>query len=103
MKMIIALFALVAVAVAAPQGEVTVVKSYENDNTGFDNYRYSYELSDGQQKEESGELRTVPGAESPFYVVRGSYTWRDQEGRAYTVTYIADENGFQPNGEHLPK
>ena len=33
---------------------------------------------------------------------RGSYSYTDPEGKVITVTYVADENGFQPQGAHLP-
>lgn len=92
-----------AVAAAAPVEEVVVVKSQENNNIGVDGYQYSYELSNGQNVQESGELRNVPGEDSPVIVVRGSFSYSDPiTGKQYTVTYVADENGFQPSGEHIP-
>ncbi|XP_057334102.1 flexible cuticle protein 12-like [Microplitis mediator] len=103
MKMIIALVALVAVAAAAPVEDVVVVKSQENNNIGVDGYQYSYELSNGQNVEETGELRNVAGEETPVIVVRGSFSYTDPAtGTQYTVTYVADENGFQPTGAHIP-
>ena len=35
-------------------------------------------------------------------VSRGSYSYTDPEGRVLTVTWVADENGFQASGAHLP-
>ena len=32
----------------------------------------------------------------------GSFEYTDPEGGAVRLTYIADENGFQPQGDHLP-
>ena len=34
--------------------------------------------------------------------VRGSYRYKDPEGNDIVVNYIADENGFVPQGAHLP-
>merc|ERR1711909_130762 len=34
-------------------------------------------------------------------VSRGSYSY-ELEGVTYTVNWVADENGFQPTGAHLP-
>ncbi|KAL7734130.1 hypothetical protein ACLKA6_011810 [Drosophila palustris] len=43
------------------------------------------------------------GTEHESQVVHGSYSWVDEKtGEKFTVNYVADENGFQPQGAHLP-
>ncbi|XP_015438771.1 PREDICTED: larval cuticle protein 8-like [Dufourea novaeangliae] len=106
MKTIIAFTVLIAVALAAPavlQPEVLLVKETPSDNVGLGNYNYGYQLSDGQTKEETAEL--VPGGtDGQFLKVRGTFSFVDPiTNVAYTVNYVADENGFHPEGEHLPK
>ena len=32
----------------------------------------------------------------------GSSYWISPEGEKFTLTWTADENGFQPKGDHLP-
>lgn len=34
--------------------------------------------------------------------VEGSFSYSSPEGDTISLTYIADENGFQPQGDHLP-
>lgn len=34
--------------------------------------------------------------------MQGSYTYTGVDGVVYTITYIADENGFRAEGAHLP-
>lgn len=36
-----------------------------------------------------------------FFLAR-SYSYYSPEGELISVTYTADENGFQPQGDHLP-
>ncbi|VEN33843.1 unnamed protein product [Callosobruchus maculatus] len=105
MKTIIALAALVAVAVAAPQSQAdkdAVVLKYDSDNIGIDGYNFSFETSNGISQQETGQLNNA-GSENEAIAVRGSYTFTGPDGVVYTITYIADENGFQPQGAHLPK
>lgn len=62
----------------------------------------SYETSDGVSRDEEAQLKNV-GTEQEALSVRGSYSFVAPDGQTYTVNYIADENGFQPEGAHLPK
>ncbi|XP_011692968.1 PREDICTED: flexible cuticle protein 12-like [Wasmannia auropunctata] len=108
MRTIVALCALVAVALAAPPetrhdySQTVLVKETPLDNIGLDGYQFGYELSDGQTHQESGQLQN-PGQENEALVVRGSYSYVDPETNVrYTVNYVADENGFHPEGAHLP-
>lgn len=44
-----------------------------------------------------------PGSEGQEALVsEGSFSFTSPEGDDFTVTYIADEFGFQPQGDHLP-
>ncbi|XP_030384982.1 larval cuticle protein 65Ag1-like [Scaptodrosophila lebanonensis] len=102
MKFIIVFAALFAVALAAPpsnQGEVQIVRS--DSNVGPESFEYGYETSDGVSASAEGHLNNA-GTENEALAVRGSYTWVDPEGQSHTLTYIADENGFQPQGADIP-
>lgn len=61
----------------------------------------SFETSDGVSRSEQGELRNA-GTENESIAVRGTITWIGADGTPYKIDFIADENGFQPQGAHLP-
>ncbi|VVC96187.1 unnamed protein product, partial [Leptidea sinapis] len=65
-------------------------------------YHYAYETSDGTKAEQDGQV--IPGAvpEEGSLKVSGSYSYIADDGQTYSVSYIADENGFRPIGDHLP-
>ncbi|CAG5015017.1 unnamed protein product [Parnassius apollo] len=60
-----------------------------------DEYTYTFDTSNGIHVNENGTV--INGAS-----VQGSYSYTGDDGKIYSVTYTADENGFQPRGEHLP-
>ncbi|KAH8342515.1 larval cuticle protein 65Ag1-like [Drosophila kikkawai] len=97
---VLAFAALFAVAMAAPAApEATVLRS-ESD-VGPEGYNYALETSDGTSKQEQGQLKNI-GTENEAIAVKGTFSYVGDDGQIYTVNYIADENGFQPSGAHLP-
>ena len=56
-------------------------------------YEYGYETSNGISASEQG----IAGK-----AVQGQAKWTSPEGEAVELTYVADENGYQPQGSHLP-
>lgn len=59
--------------------------------------------SNGIAQSESAQLKQLPGAESPSYSKQGQFSYTGADGVVYTVKYVADENGYQPEGAHIPK
>ncbi|EDW68499.1 larval cuticle protein 65Ag1 [Drosophila virilis] len=100
MKFLIVFVALFAVALAAPADSDAVVVRNDAD-VGPESYKYNYETSNGISAEEAGQLNNA-GTEQEAIAVRGSYRFVADDGVTYEVTYVADENGFQPSGAHLP-
>lgn len=100
----IVLFALVAVAVAAPPGEITqipILKQALDGPNPDGTYSYSYETGNGIQAQEEGHLNNV-GTEQEALEARGSFSFTDADGQVFQISYVANENGFQPEGAHLP-
>ncbi|KAL4707616.1 hypothetical protein ACJJTC_014721 [Scirpophaga incertulas] len=104
MKSFIVLALFVAAALAAPAGpdaDAQVLR-YDSDNIGVDGYNYAVETSNGISLQEQGQLKNA-GSENEAIEVRGQFSYTGADGVVYTVTYVANENGFQPEGAHLPK
>uniref|UniRef100_A0A0A1X826 Larval cuticle protein 5 n=1 Tax=Zeugodacus cucurbitae TaxID=28588 RepID=A0A0A1X826_ZEUCU len=98
MKAAIIFACLLAVAFARPETEI--VK--QDSDVGAESYSYNVETSDGTQKQEAGQLQDI-GKENEAISVTGSYSWVDEKtGEKFTVTYVADKEGFKPSGAHLP-
>ncbi|CAH1644280.1 unnamed protein product [Spodoptera littoralis] len=114
MKSFVVLSMLVAAAYAAPQfapqyqqqqqyqGQVIpIIKQSQEVN--FDgSYQYNYETGNGIAAQEQGYLKNAGVKDAEAQVAQGSFTYTSPEGIPISVSYIADENGFQPQGAHLP-
>ncbi|XP_055846582.1 flexible cuticle protein 12-like [Episyrphus balteatus] len=104
MKFVIVFSALFAVALSAAVSQDSAhaeTLRYDNDNIGVEGFKYAVETSDGKSASEQGVLKNV-GTENEAISVQGQFSYIGTDGVTYTVTYIADENGFQPQGAHLP-
>lgn len=65
-------------------------------------FNFSYETSDGVARQEEAELKNA-GTDHAALAVRGTVSWVAADGQQYTLNYVADENGYRPEGAHLPK
>jgi hypothetical protein len=64
---------------------------------------FSFESADGTKVSESGNQKQVgPKPEDIGTVSKGSYSFTTPDGVVLTVNWVADENGFQATGDHLP-
>lgn len=98
----IALFACIVLAAAAPQGnpDATAETVRSSADVGPESYKYEYETSNQIQAQEQGELKQI--GEEKGISAHGSFKFTAPDGQVFEVTYVADENGFQPQGAHLP-
>lgn len=65
-------------------------------------YHYDFKSENGITRTEDGYLKPVETSKYPAQVMSGSYSYTGPDGNVYTITYIADENGFRAEGAHLP-
>ncbi|XP_017785733.1 PREDICTED: endocuticle structural glycoprotein SgAbd-2-like, partial [Nicrophorus vespilloides] len=65
-------------------------------------YQFSYETGNGISRQEQGYIKNKGDKKHETLVQQGSITYHDEHGHPITLTYIADEHGFQPQGSHLP-
>merc|ERR1711872_220602 len=104
MKSMILLSVFLAVAAAAPQEtKVILIKSQtQNRDTEKQEYSFSYETENGISVSESGVQKQIGDKpEEAGTVSQGKYSY-PEDSVTYTVTWVADENGFQAKGDHLP-
>ncbi|KAJ2946975.1 hypothetical protein O0L34_g16321 [Tuta absoluta] len=123
------LLCFVAGALAAPadtdvvpleqqQPTVIPIVSQSDELEPNGTYHFSYETGNGIKREESSYSKIVPrtrglssdsneGGENSesdeIHVQMGSYSYTSPDGTVISVRYIADENGFQPIGDHIPR
>ncbi|XP_039487599.1 larval cuticle protein 65Ag1 [Drosophila santomea] len=90
----------IALCLAAPAPDAEIVNQVSDVNA--DSYSYKFETSDGTKQEQRGSLKNL-GPEDDALQVAGSYSFVDQDGQTHTINYVADENGFQPQGEDIPQ
>ncbi|XP_071520567.1 endocuticle structural glycoprotein SgAbd-5-like [Panulirus ornatus] len=58
-------------------------------------YSFQYETSDGVARHESGSQRDGQ-------VAQGGWRYTSPEGEAVDITFVADHEGYKPQGDVLP-
>ncbi|XP_037947690.1 pupal cuticle protein Edg-78E-like [Teleopsis dalmanni] len=69
------------------------IRTLNSDIKPDGSYQYQFETSNGIAAQESGVGAQYASGSSQYY---------SPEGELIQLTYTADENGFQPQGAHLP-
>lgn len=93
---------MIAVASAAslsPDADAPILNQL-SDISPDGSYQSSYETGNGISAQESGVLKSV--GQETAEEVSGSFKYSAPDGTPIQLTYIANENGFQPQGAHLP-
>jgi loricrin len=87
------------------------ILEYTQADDGSGNFNFAFKTSDGINESAQGSLKdiTVPkyddngqrvGDESAKGLVQqGSYSYTAPDGQQISVNWVADENGFQPQGK----
>ncbi|KAK9869763.1 hypothetical protein WA026_003495 [Henosepilachna vigintioctopunctata] len=104
MKLLIALSAVLAFASSAQlTGNEQVPIISQNQEVNFDgSYRSSYETGNGISASEQGNLKNAGNPDAEAEEVQGQFQYNAPDGTPIGLQYIANENGFQPQGAHLP-
>merc|ERR1712133_47172 len=106
MKSMILIAVFLAVAAAAPLEEsapIILIKSQtQNHDTEKQEYSFSYEAENGISVSESGKQKQFGDKPEEAGISSQGKFSSPEEGVTYTITWVADENGFQATGDHLP-
>ncbi|XP_037046385.1 larval cuticle protein LCP-17-like [Bradysia coprophila] len=65
-------------------------------------YQYLFETDNGLNVKEEGQPKEIPGSNDLAMQVQGGYQYTAPDGEVISMNYIANENGFQPTGDHIP-
>ncbi|CAK1604195.1 unnamed protein product [Parnassius mnemosyne] len=65
-------------------------------------YKWSYETGNGITAEELGYVKNLGVPEQEVQTAQGQYQYTAPDGQIIQLKYVADENGFQPQGAHIP-
>ncbi|XP_045498190.1 larval cuticle protein LCP-17-like [Colias croceus] len=104
-KLLIVVAALAACASASvPEGVIASLIGAQQRTGGVPpqgTFQYSYDTDTGISSSAQGKLKVV-GKDEVALEVSGSNSYTSPEGQKVELTYIANENGYQPQGSHLP-
>nr|XP_032510830.1 larval cuticle protein 1-like isoform X2 [Danaus plexippus plexippus] len=107
MKMFIVALALVACVAALPvEKDVPKILRYDFDPQPNGGYSLNVETDDGIVRYEVAELKEILDENNKpqfVLVVRGQYSYPRSDGSIETISYVADELGFRPEGASIPQ
>lgn len=84
------------VAVAAAQHSDMTAETLRSDSVVLpDSFQYTYETSNGIKASASGQLKEFNKDEKAV-VEQGEFGYTSPDGTPIHITYVADENGYQP-------
>ncbi|KAJ8721935.1 hypothetical protein PYW08_004337 [Mythimna loreyi] len=101
MKSFIVAACIVACVYAAGTDKDAQVVSNEYDLTPEGNYQYAYQTSNGISGRADAVAKPA-GKDEVTLDVSGSNSYTAPDGQVISLVWVANENGYQPQGAHLP-
>ncbi|XP_015114986.1 larval cuticle protein LCP-17 [Diachasma alloeum] len=97
---VIIVFALVVAVCAAADEPIAIVSQTQEGPNPDGSFKYSFETANGIKGEVVGSVKGE--GESAALQVEGSSSYKSDDGQDIVLTYTANEEGFKPEGAHLP-
>ncbi|XP_076256462.1 endocuticle structural glycoprotein SgAbd-8-like [Rhynchophorus ferrugineus] len=95
--------ALVAVVSAASVSQTPIpILRQEQDISPDGSFSSAFETGNGISAQESGVLKNAGVKDAEASEVKGSFSYTADDGTPIQLSYVANEDGFQPQGAHLP-
>ncbi|GBP74648.1 Endocuticle structural glycoprotein SgAbd-8 [Eumeta japonica] len=93
-----------SLAAQGAPGEPIPIVRFESDGPNVDGtYKWLYETGNEINAEESGYIKNFGRGEGEeVQVAEGKFSYKAPDGTLIALTYVADENGFQPQVLHRP-
>ncbi|XP_072395443.1 endocuticle structural glycoprotein SgAbd-2-like isoform X1 [Diabrotica undecimpunctata] len=85
---------------SSPDGNARIISGDADVNTDG-SYKWSFQSDNGISAQEVGQTKNA-NSQEPIEEAQGNFQYTAPDGSPIQVSYIANENGFQPNGAHLP-
>ena len=101
-QVITLLFVSTAAAAQLTGNEKIPIISQDQEVNFDGSYRLSYETGNGIAAQEQGVLKNAGNPDAEVEEVQGSFQYTAPDGSPVALQYVANENGFQPQGSHLP-
>ncbi|CAH2075269.1 unnamed protein product, partial [Iphiclides podalirius] len=93
----------IGVQAQQPKDVIPIVR-FESEGPNVDgSYKWLYETGNEINAEESGYVKNFgKGEGEEEQVAQGKFSYKAPDGTIISLQYVADANGFQPQGDHLP-
>ncbi|CAH1104435.1 unnamed protein product [Psylliodes chrysocephalus] len=85
---------------SSPDGNARILSG--NNEFNFDGtYQWSFQADNGISAQETSQIKNS-NSQEPVEETQGNFEYTAPDGSSIQVRYIANEDGFQPQGAHLP-
>ncbi|XP_076636486.1 cuticular protein 22 [Colletes latitarsis] len=99
---LVVVLALACCVSSAPAEDVVPIVSQSQEGPNPDgSYKWNYEAGNGIKADEEGQVQNA-GSENEAMNAQGSFSYQSDDGQQISLTYVANADGFQPQGAHLP-
>lgn len=84
-----------------PPSTPIAILSQTQEINGDGSFSSQFETANGISEQVEGSVKKIDD-KTEIQVIKGSFSWTDADGVVRKLSYVADENGYQPQADFLP-